>query len=234
MATGRGRTALVTGGNRGIGRAVAAALRQKGFDVIVTARRLADARAAVDEMLRTPGPRLRAAELNLAREESVAACAAGLAEDAVAVDVLINNGGVLAEGDVLTTTSADWRHTIDVNLFGALWCCRALLPGMLQRGHGRIVNVSSGWGVFAEGVEGPAAYAVSKAALNVLTVSLARQVKGDVKVNACCPGWVRTRMGGAGADLSPEQAADGIVWLATLPADGPNGGLFRAREPIAW
>jgi NAD(P)-dependent dehydrogenase (short-subunit alcohol dehydrogenase family) len=97
-----------------------------------------------------------------------------------------------------------------------------------------MVNVSSGWGSFAEGLEGPASYAVSKAALNALTVSLARALRGDVTVNACCPGWVRTRMGGAEAELSPEQGADTIVWLATLPAGGPSGSFFRARKRIAW
>jgi NAD(P)-dependent dehydrogenase (short-subunit alcohol dehydrogenase family) len=105
---------------------------------------------------------------------------------------------------------------------------------MLERGYGRIVNVSSGWGSFAEGLEGPASYSVTKAALNALTVSLARTLRGDVKVNSCCPGWVRTRMGGREADLSPAEGADTIVWLATLPPEGPSGGFFRARQRIAW
>ena len=228
MAAAR-RTALVTGANRGIGRAVSAALRDAGLEVVVSARRGADARAAARDL----GVR-HAAELDLGDEASVAACAAALAADGVLVDALVDNGGVLTAGGVLTTASADWRRAIDVNLLGALWCCRAFVPGMVARGHGRVVNVSSGWGSFAEGLEGPAAYAVAKAALNALTVSLAHDVRGDVKVNACCPGCVRTRMGGADADLDPEQAADGVVWLATLPADGPNGGFFRARSPIGW
>jgi NAD(P)-dependent dehydrogenase (short-subunit alcohol dehydrogenase family) len=141
---------------------------------------------------------------------------------------------VLFDGDLLTATSDGLRESMAVNVLGAVWCCRAFVPGMQRRGYGRIVNVSSGWGVFAEGMEGPAAYAISKAAMNAMTVSLARSLRGDVKVNACCPGWVRTRMGGSNADLTPDEAADGIVWLATLPADGPNGGNFRAREPIPW
>ena len=228
MAAAR-RTALVTGANRGIGRAVSAALRAACLDDRVSARRGTSARAAAH----APGVR-PAAELDLGDEASVAACAAALAADGVLVDALVDNGGGLTAGGVLTTASADWRRAIDVNLLGALWCCRAFVPGMVARGHGRVVNVSSGWGSFAEGLEGPAAYAVAKAALNALTVSLAHDVRGDVKVNACCPGWVRTRMGGADADLDPEQAADGVVWLATLPADGPNGGFFRARSPIGW
>jgi len=233
-AASNARTALVTGSNRGIGLAVARALAAQGLAVVLTARRRADAEAAAAGIAPRAGARVLAEELDLAREESVAAAAARLQRAGVTVDALVNNGGVLLEGDALTTSSADFRAAIDVNLLGALWCCRAFVPGMVARGHGRVVNVSSGWGAFAEGLEGPASYAVSKAALNALTVSLARTVRGDVLVNACCPGWVRTRMGGPGAELSPEQAADGIVWLATLPAGGPSGGFFRARQPIGW
>jgi NAD(P)-dependent dehydrogenase (short-subunit alcohol dehydrogenase family) len=72
------------------------------------------------------------------------------------------------------------------------------------------------------------------AALNALTLRLAREVRGDVKVNAVCPGWVRTRMGGPGATVSLADGADTIVWLATLPRSGPNGGFFRERKRIAW
>lgn len=105
---------------------------------------------------------------------------------------------------------------------------------MVERGYGRAVNVSSGYGSFAEGLEGPAAYALSKVALNAHTLRLASEVSGDVKVNAACPGWVRTRMGGSGATRSVEQGADTIVWLATLDGDGPSGGFFRDRERIGW
>jgi NAD(P)-dependent dehydrogenase (short-subunit alcohol dehydrogenase family) len=105
---------------------------------------------------------------------------------------------------------------------------------MITRGFGRIVNLSSGWGAFAEGLTGPAAYSVSKAALNALTLSLSKDLPQNVKVNSMCPGWVRTRMGGSGASLSPEEGADTAIWLATLPEDGPNGGFFRRRKPINW
>ncbi|MEM8681130.1 MAG: SDR family NAD(P)-dependent oxidoreductase, partial [Planctomycetota bacterium] len=96
------------------------------------------------------------------------------------------------------------------------------------------VNISSGWGSFAEGLAGPAAYSVSKAALNALTLTLSQSVPAEVKVNAVCPGWVRTDMGGPSASRSPKEGAETAVWLATLPADGPTGGFFRDRRRIAW
>jgi NAD(P)-dependent dehydrogenase (short-subunit alcohol dehydrogenase family) len=105
---------------------------------------------------------------------------------------------------------------------------------MITRRYGLIVNVSSDWGSFAEGLGGPGLYGVTKAALNALTVRLAKELRSAVKVNAMCPGWVRTRMGGKGATRTPAEAADTAVWLATLPEDGPTGGFFRGRKPIEW
>jgi NAD(P)-dependent dehydrogenase (short-subunit alcohol dehydrogenase family) len=108
------------------------------------------------------------------------------------------------------------------------------MPATLEAGYGRVVNVSSGYGSFGEGLEGRAAYSLSKAALDALTLKLAAEVRGDVKVNAACPGWVRTRMGGSGTRRSVEKGAETIVWLATLPAGGRNGGFFRDRRRIPW
>jgi NAD(P)-dependent dehydrogenase (short-subunit alcohol dehydrogenase family) len=126
-----------------------------------------------------------------------------------------------------------FRRALEINTLGPFRICQAFVPAMVRRGYGRVVNVSSGGGSFGEGM-GPVAYGASKAALNALTVKVAEVARGDVKVNAMCPGWVRTGMGGAGAPRSPEQAADTMVWLATLPPDGPNGGFFRDRKPIPW
>ena len=129
-------------------------------------------------------------------------------------------------------------ETIEValrtNLAGPFWLARAFVPAMVRAGYGRVVNVSSGWGSFAGQLGGPVGYSVTKAALNALTVKLAQEVSGDLKVNAVCPGWVRTRMGGAGATRTVEKGAETIVWLATLKADGPNGGFFRDKQSISW
>jgi NAD(P)-dependent dehydrogenase (short-subunit alcohol dehydrogenase family) len=107
---------------------------------------------------------------------------------------------------------------------------------MLESGYGRVVNVSSGSGELTGMADDTPAYRVSKAALNALTLIVADAARRapDVLVNAVCPGWVRTRMGGPGAPRTVEQGADTIVWLATLPTGGPTGGFFRNRRSIPW
>jgi NAD(P)-dependent dehydrogenase (short-subunit alcohol dehydrogenase family) len=151
-----------------------------------------------------------------------------------AVDVLVNNAGVLYEKPLLDLTDEEIATAVGVHLTGPLRLIRALVPAMVERGYGRIVNVSSDWGSFAAGLGGPDLYGVTKAALNALTVRLAHELPSAIKVNALCPGWVRTRMGGPSATRSPDEAADTAVWLATLPNNGPSGGFFRDRKPIAW
>jgi NAD(P)-dependent dehydrogenase (short-subunit alcohol dehydrogenase family) len=190
--------------------------------------------AGAAQELRTAGGDVRSEVLDVASEESVVACAARLSARGDHVDILVNNAGVYPQGDLLTAPSDAVREAMAINFFSALWTARAWMPGMLTRCYGRIVNVTSGYGSFSEGLDGPAAYAISKDALNALTVRLSMEARGEVKVNAACPGWVRTRMGGSGAPRTVEEGADTIVWLATLPPDGPSGGLFRSRQRIAW
>jgi len=234
------RTALVTGGNRGIGFEACRALGQAGLTVVLAARDPALGRRAVAELARAGVGGVRFEQLDVGDDDSVRACASRLHGAGVRVDVLVNNAGVYPSAGVLDLDPAAARAAMEqaltVNFWGAFRCCQAFVPGMIKRRYGRVVNVSSGYGSFGEGLEGPAAYCVSKAALNALTVKLARAVPAgaDVKVNAVCPGWVRTRMGGLDADLDPAEAVDTIVWLATLPAGGPSGGFFRDREPVPW
>jgi len=222
------RTALVTGANRGIGLAIAQALGREGLTVLLAARHLAEATAAAQTV-----PGARGLALDLEDPESIQRALGDLAGG---VDILVNNAGVCPEGSAVVVPMNEVRRAFEVHVFGPLALVRGLLPGMLDRGYGRIVNVSSGWGAFAEGLTGPFAYSVSKAALDALTLnlSLSAELRGDLKINACCPGWVKTRMGGPGAPRTPEQGADTPVWLATLPGDGPTGGFFRDRKAIDW
>ncbi len=227
------RTALVTGAATGIGLETCRALGRLGYQVVLTARR-AEQAAAAARALRAQGLAVRSAALDVSQEGAAATCAERLRAAGVHVDVLVNNAGIYPPGSLLKSPPATFHETFAVNFFGALWTCQAFVPAMVRAGFGRVVNVSSGDGSFAEGLEGPAAYALSKAALDALTLKLASEVRGDIKVNAVCPGWVRTKMGGPGADLSVEEGADTVVWLATLPVSGPSGGFFRARKRIAW
>jgi NAD(P)-dependent dehydrogenase (short-subunit alcohol dehydrogenase family) len=226
------RTALVTGGNRGIGLEACRQLARAGMSVVLAARDTYRGQEAAQE-LRDEGLDVICEWLDVADSQSVKDCAQRLAGAGIEVNVLVNNAGVYPTQGVFSVSEETFEMALEVNTLGAFRTCQAFVPKMMQRGYGRVINVSSGGGSFGEGL-GPAAYAVSKAALNALTVKVAQAAQGDVKVNAMCPGWVRTDMGGSGAPRSPEEAVDTLVWLATLSEDGPNGGFFRDRKPIPW
>lgn len=130
-----------------------------------------------------------------------------------------------------------FRLTWETNVTGPAVLMRALVPGMIARGFGRVVNVSSRAGQMSGIGKGFPACRVSKAALNALTRVVAAEAAAsgaDVKVNACSPGWVKTRMGGSEAVRSPDQGAETPVWLATAGSDSPNGGFFEDKKPLAW
>lgn len=226
------RIAVVTGANRGIGLETARRLADEGMLVVLACRD----EAAGREAARRLGAEARA--LDAASESSCERFVRGTLAAHGRVDVLVNNAAVFLDGrkGVLETDDATLRATFETNLLGPWRLCRALLPGMVERGYGRVVNVSSGAGSLTDMTDYAPAYSASKAALNALTRLCADAVSGapDVKVNSVCPGWVRTRMGGASAPRAVEEGADTVAWLATLPRDGPHGGFFRDRRPIPW
>ena len=230
------RRALVTGGNRGIGLEVCRQLAAKGLRVILTARTSTKADAAA-RRLRDDGIDVDVAVVDVADVTSVRALQKDVDRRFGGVDVLVNNAAVLIgeSKDPFELTIDDFRRTFDTNVFGAIAVSQAFVPGMVERRWGRVVNVSSQAGQLATmGTYAPA-YSISKTALNAVTRQVAAATSATgVLVNSACPGWVRTRMGGAHAPRSVGEGADTIVWLATLPADGPTGGFFSDRRPIDW
>lgn len=216
-------TALVTGGNRGIGRAIAEGLVARGFRVVIGVRDLEAGRAVAEAI------GAQAVRIDVARLDSLAA-----AVDKIGgVDVLVNNAGMVIDTNMLDDPGA-FHMSMDVMFRGPFELIRACVPHMAAQGWGRIVNVSSGGGSFAEGLAGPGASGVAKAALNALTKSLPRDLPEGIKINATCPGWVRSRIGGEQAPRSPEDGAATAIWLADLPPDGPTGRFFRDKLSVRW
>lgn len=231
------RVAVVTGANRGIGLEIARQLARRGLKVVLTSRSAAKGRAAI-KALGEAGTQVHYHLLDVTSPVSIKALAAHVAERHGRIDVLVNNAGVMLDPSgsrVLDARPKTFRDTLETNLLGPLQLVQALVPMMKKQGYGRIVNLSSGQGQLSDMGVGTPAYRVSKAALNALTRTLAVELKGTgVLVNAMCPGWVKTDMGGPSAPRTVEQGADTAVWLATLPDDGPTGGFFRDRRPIPW
>lgn len=221
---------LVTGGNRGIGREVCRQLAERGHTVVLTARSDDKARQAATEL----GVDWLA--LDVTDAASVAAAVATVTDRYGRLDVLINNAAIHYDTwqRGITADLAVVREAAETNLYGPWLLIEEFLPLLRAGSRSRIVNVSSGSGSLNEMGAGTPAYSVSKAALNALTRIVAAELRGDgILVNAVCPGWVATDMGGSGGRPVADGAA-GIVWAATLPDDGPTGGFFRDRRAIAW
>jgi carbonyl reductase 1 len=241
------KTALVTGGNRGIGQQVARVLATEGWDVLVGARDKQKGDAAAARLRKDTGGRLKAVELDVTSDASVATAAQSLRDGAIRIDALVNNAGVFRGADAL--------RTFETNFFGPLRVTLGMLP--LLRNAATITNVTSGLGALENLESGPRAffadpaltrealvarmrepgrwatdaYGVSKAALNALTRVLARELaERNIRVNATDPGWVRTEMGGRGAPRAVEEGAASVLFGVTTTE---TGGVFRDGRRIA-
>ena len=222
--------ALVTGGNRGIGREVCRQLADRGFTVLLTARSEDSGIAAAAEVGAHP------VRLDVTDNASVGAAAEEVERLHGRLDVLINSAAITYD-TWQRAASADLavvREAAETNLYGPWRMVQAFLPLLRKSSHPRIVNVSSEAASLAGMGGGTPAYNTTKVALNALTCMLAAELHSDrILVNSVCPGWVATDMGGPGGRPVAEGAA-GIVWAATLPDSGPTGGFFRDGRPLPW
>lgn len=235
------RIALISGANRGIGLETTRQLARLGLIAIIGAREPAKGRAAA-ERLRAEGLDVLTVGLDVLDAASVHAAVGEIVHRFSRLDVLVNNAAILMDGPgtavpggALDVPIEAALHTFDTNTIGPMRLIQATAPFMREKGYGRIVNVSSGAGQLSDMRGDYTAYRLSKAALNALTRATAAEfTEGDIKVNSVCPGWVRTDMGGPNAERTVEKGAETIVWLATLPANGPTSGFFRDKKPIPW
>jgi NAD(P)-dependent dehydrogenase (short-subunit alcohol dehydrogenase family) len=223
------RTALVTGANGDLGRATCARLAELGCQVVAGARQ----ETAAKEVASALGGNASWVVLDVTNEESVREAKKRVGD----VDILVNNAGVLLDlrRYPMSVPLGLVEQELQVNTLGVWRVCQYFMPGMMRRGWGRVVNVSSGTASFSRGLflETPG-YAVSKVALNAVTVLLAEETRGSgVLVNAVNPGLVRTRMR-PDAQRLPEEAARYVARGAMLPDDGPSGEFLRGHATMGW
>jgi NAD(P)-dependent dehydrogenase (short-subunit alcohol dehydrogenase family) len=229
------RVVLVTGANRGIGLEVCRQLGQRGY-VVVLGSRDRERGAVAAARLRGEGLDIEGCQLDVADAASVEAAVERIRREHGRLYALVNNAAILYDTwqRGIDADLDQAREAFETNVLGAWRMVQAALPLLRASPTARIVNVSSGAGALTDMGGGTPAYRTSKAALNALTRVLAAELRAErILVNAICPGWVATDMGGAGGRPVSDGAA-GIVWAVELPDDGPTSGFFRDGRPIAW
>lgn len=229
------RVALVSGANRGLGFEVARQLSEYGITVLLGARDLDKGLHAARQLTGAPGEVI-AVQLDVTRQDQVDTLARWIEVTYGRLDVLVNNAGGHYDHDALASDSdiTPALAAMQTHLFGTWRLSSAMLPLMRRHRYGRIVNVSSGCGASTANGSACVAYRTSKSALNAYTRTLAAELEGSgIAVNAVCPGWIATELGGSGGRPVSVGAA-GVVWAASLPLPAPTGRFFRDGEAIPW
>jgi NAD(P)-dependent dehydrogenase (short-subunit alcohol dehydrogenase family) len=243
----QGKVALITGANKGLGLEMSRQLGQQGLLTLIAARNLQAAQAAATT-LKNEGLKAQAIELDVTDSAQIQAAVREIDKQFGKLDILINNAGVMLDGDWIISNASSIsvdiiRQTFNTNFFALVELTQALLPLILKSSGGRIVNMASIEGSLTLHADPnspiydskPFAYDASKAAVNSFTVHLAHELRNTpVKVNSAHPGWVKTELGGEGAMMDITEGAKTGVQLATLADDAPTGGFFHLGEPIPW
>jgi NAD(P)-dependent dehydrogenase (short-subunit alcohol dehydrogenase family) len=227
-------TILITGANKGIGFETARQLGQRGYFIILTGRNENKIKQSLAE-LKKESINANALLIDVSNAQSIKKAADEISKRNYKLDVLINNAAVLYKNDKsILQNNNILIETIITNSIGPLMLIKEFLSCM--NSPSRIINVSSGGGSMTDPVGGWApAYCVSKTLLNSITRQLAEELKPkNISVNAVCPGWVQTDMGGKNAPRSVEKGAETIVWLAAKAAHNITGKFFRDKKQIPW
>lgn len=229
----KGQVALVTGGAQGIGRAISQRLSQGGATLVISDIHLEQARKTANE-LTTPEHNCLAMQADVGDGKQVAEVVDRLIREFGRIDILVNNAGITRDGLLLRMKEEDWDRVLNVNLKGAFYCTKAVLPSMSKQRRGRIVNIASIVGVM--GNAGQSNYAASKAALIGFTKSVAREYAGrGITANAVAPGFIDTAMT---ENLSAE-IKDGLMKQIPLgrfgtPQDVAHAVRFLVSEEAGY
>jgi 3-oxoacyl-[acyl-carrier protein] reductase len=222
-----GKWALVTGASRGIGRQICLGLSQYGCNVVLHSREAAHTKTLAKE-LADKGVQVRQVEAELSDEKQVNAMLASLINTGPAIDILYNNAAIMTpfHNNWMDVPAEDFRKSFEVNVIALIRICHRLIPGMVKRGWGRIINVTSGIKNQPELI----AYAISKAAVDkFVTDTVIRLKDTGVLMNLLDPGWLRTDLGGPQAPNSVESVLPGAI-VPALIDDGTTGKLFCAQD----
>ena len=237
------KVALITGAGRGIGKAIALAFAAEGADLVLCARTASQVQAVGDEVRRR-GRRCLAGVADVSSAEDVERLVAEALREFGRIDVLVNNAGISRDKSFMETSRAAWDETLGVNLWGVVFFLQAVLPGMLARGSGSIINIASGAG--QRGLPGNAAYSAAKAAVIALSHALADEVGTQgVRVNVISPGPIKTEMLAASPlqgfllkgnvrMLPPEDVAGAALFLASDVSGGMSSQVLTIRNSNRW
>ncbi|MFA5903933.1 MAG: SDR family oxidoreductase [Desulfobacula sp.] len=235
----KNKVAVITGGGRGIGRSIAMYFAREGADVVLIARTSKQINEVALE-IHNLGRRSLAVNADISNEREVSDTFTQIHDRFSGIDILVNNAGVEFKNPFSEMSMDDWDQTMNINARGTVLCTKAVLPGMIKRKEGNIINIASGAGL--RGLPGSAAYGASKAAIIALSFALADEIRDQgIRVNVICPGLIKTGMVdsstilGKGLNvLLPDDVAGTAVFVASELSGKITGQVFSVRNSNRW